>query len=193
MTDAIIVLGGGVALDGSLPEYPRSRVEKAVELYKNGRAPIVVMSGGHGYWIENKSRLTEAAAMKQYALTLGVPAEVILEEDVSSHTIANAYFTKKLFAEPRQWHRLTLVSSKDHLPRAEYLFKKIYGPMYDFECEASSFIRTGQARAKEPEHEKTSFERSKEYLETVKDGDDEAIKKLVLQLHPNDTMGRAIH
>jgi len=52
LKDAIIVLGGGIEPDGSLPDIPKLRITKGIELLNNGVALRIIMSGKWGFWLE---------------------------------------------------------------------------------------------------------------------------------------------
>ncbi len=188
MNHAIIVPGRGINPDGTLPDDPISRVKKAVELFKQGEAPIIIMSGGYSKHLVNIPQISEAQAMKALAVSLGVPEASIIEESKSTHTLANAYFTKKLFCEPNNWRSLIIVASDEHMPRIEYVFKKMFGDEYMFSTVNSDRVLSDEDYAKEIIHEQRSMELSKKYLEPVTNGDDETIKGLALSINPNDTM-----
>ena len=122
MADAIVVLGGRLNDDGTLRPVLRSRVEKAVELFKQGVAPVVIMSGKWTDQLKKDPVKTEARAMKEYAEELWVPEHAILVEEQSQNTIGNAYYTKKILAK-RAWKDIVVVTSDFHLKRSLYLFK----------------------------------------------------------------------
>jgi uncharacterized SAM-binding protein YcdF (DUF218 family) len=188
MKQAIIVPGRGINPDGTLPADPISRVKKAVELFQQDEAPIIIMSGGYSKHLVDIPQISEAQAMKTLAVSLGVPPESIIEESRSTHTLANAYFTKKLFCEPKGWRDLIIVASDEHMPRIEYVFRKMFGNEYNLTPVASERVLNDEDYAKELVHEQASMELSKNYLESVKDGDDETIKGLALSINPQDTM-----
>ena len=188
MKDAIIVLGRGIAKDGTLPPDPISRVKKAVELYNEGVAPRIIMSGGYSYHLVDTPDISEAKAMKDLAVSLGIPSEAIIEEDESLHTIGNAYFTKKVICEPNGWRNLTLIASDEHAPRVTYVFGMMFGPEYEIDIEMSDRVLNDDEYAKEVEHEAASLKMTKEYLASVDAGDDQRIRRIALELNPNDTM-----
>ncbi len=97
----------------------RRRVETGVRLWREGRAPLLVMSGGPA-----PSGHVEAEVMRELAVSLGVPREAIRVEDRSRDTIENVGFTLALLCrgETACEPRLLVVSSRFHLPRAEELF-----------------------------------------------------------------------
>ena len=184
MSDVIIVPGRGIAPDGSLPPDPMSRVEKAVELFKAGAAPVIVMSGAWTYHADIHPVKSEAMAMKNYAVSLGVPADSIIEESESKDTLGNMYFTKKRICEPRNWHSIIVVASEDHLPRIMYLCEKVYGPDYAFSFVQSPRVLDDAAYAREMAHEKQSFGLTKVALASLIPGDDATLWKLMVERHP---------
>lgn len=130
--DAIIILGCGVRKDGSLTVITQTRVDRGVELFKKGVAPKIVMTGHKDYWSRYTPAKTEARAMMDYAVSLGVSKRSILLEEKARTTLGNAYFTKKDVLEPRGWKNLAVVTSDFHVPRSDYIFRKVLGRAYTF-------------------------------------------------------------
>ena len=91
--DVVVVLGGGVEPDGSLPPVARTRVERAVELYERRVAPRLVLSGRCGLTSPDPD-VTEAAAMAAHAWTLGVPT--------ASRTTLEGFGTSKPESSPAE-------------------------------------------------------------------------------------------
>ncbi len=123
--EAIVVLGGMTVA----PIPPRAEVEATssvdrllygMRLARLGRAPLLVLSGGHTAL--GDSDLTEAASMRMLALECGIPPEAILLEKRSRNTYENAYYTRQLLAE-RGINRILLVTSAKHMPRAAAVFR----------------------------------------------------------------------
>ena len=182
--DAIIILGGGIELDGSLPKTPQLRVEKGVDLYKQGVAPYLVMSTKWSFLNEYIPPRTEAAAMKEYAITLGVPEKSILMEEKSTDTIGNAYFVKVDLLKPHKWKNIVVVTSEYHIARSRYLFHKICGSGYTIE-----FVSSNNGIPPKDLPEKVALQKkllalAKKLLDSVQEGDDETIKKLLYTKHP---------
>ena len=73
--DAIVVLGAA-QYDGRPSPVFRARLEHAVQLYADGVAPVLVVTGGKAAG----DRTTEAAAARRFAVSHGVPAEAIRVE-----------------------------------------------------------------------------------------------------------------
>jgi uncharacterized SAM-binding protein YcdF (DUF218 family) len=80
--DAIVVMGAA-QYDGRPSPIFAARLEHAVELYRAGVAPHLVVTGGKAHG----DRTTEAATARAFAMARGVPAEVILVEDQSRTTL----------------------------------------------------------------------------------------------------------
>ena len=68
--DAIIVLGASVYPDGTPSGILQDRLDDGIALYFAGAAPKIIMSGDNGTESYN-----ECWAMKQYAISQGVPSE----------------------------------------------------------------------------------------------------------------------
>ena len=117
--DAIVVLGFGPPVDAAGQPAPelRRRVDKAVELYRAGLAPVMIMTGGNTY-----KDFYESAVMKAYAVSLGVPAEAVIEERQAMDTIGNARYTARIMRE-KGLKRCLLVTSPFHLKRGKKLFE----------------------------------------------------------------------
>lgn len=181
--DAIVVLGGGVHPDGTLPPVARARVERAVELFESGVAPRIILSGRCGLSAPEPA-VTEAAAMAAYAAAFGVPRAALLEEDDAKDTLGNAYFTRLRFLEPNDWTSIRVVTSDFHLSRAAWVFRKILGPGYDVSFVSAPSAMTPRElidRALE-ECKITIF--LNEWLQAVEEADDHAIERLMVQEHP---------
>ncbi len=179
MKDVIVLLGGGINRDGSLPSEPRMRVEKAVELLNQGVAQFMIISGSHGFWARTPPR-TEAEAMAQHATSLGISRDRIVLEDVSRDTASNAILTKAILEE-RGWKDLTVVTSKVHVPRAEYVFKKVLGPSYSVDftdvIPRKPLFKLAGERAR--------VAVIKRWIDHVEAGDHEAVSDLLVKKHPS--------
>lgn len=117
--DTILVLGGGLKLPIEPRQYSQltsgsDRYWLAATLYKNNKAPELVLSGG------NVFEQTGMRAESYYAKTLlqawGVPEPAIRIEDASRTTAQNAVLSKsKLDGQDKV---ILLVTSAWHMPRA---------------------------------------------------------------------------
>ena len=109
--DAIVVLGAAVRSDGSPSPALEDRIRTGCRLYHEGRAPVLVMSGGPG-----AGGHREVDAMRRVALEAGVPDAAIVLDPDGVNTRATAINLKAL-ARERGWRRVLAVSHFYHLPR----------------------------------------------------------------------------
>jgi uncharacterized SAM-binding protein YcdF (DUF218 family) len=116
--DAILVLGHRPPLHAGVIEGElRARVDHGVELYRSGRAPLLVMSGG-----ESTPGVVEADVMAAHASSSGVPSDAILRERASRDTIENVRMSMALLrARLQRAPRVLLVTSDYHVDRAARL------------------------------------------------------------------------
>lgn len=128
--DVIVVLGGGINKDThSLPWGVEERVAKGVELYRDGMASKIIVSGG----ITHYAGEAESEVMAPYAEMLGVPAEDVIQEDRSKDTHTNAVYSAAIMQE-KGWHTAIVVTSDFHTARACRIFKKVTS---NIECVAA--------------------------------------------------------
>ncbi|NBD17195.1 MAG: YdcF family protein [Cyanobacteria bacterium] len=124
--EAIILLGGSTRV----PTPPRNTVEitesgdrvlYAAHLYKEGKAPLIIATGGRITWLQNAP--PEADSMKNLLIEIGVPESAIIEETQALNTYENALYTKKIL-EQRGIKQSLLVTSASHMPRSLRVFQK---------------------------------------------------------------------
>ena len=86
---AVLVPGLGPELpDIRLTPGGKKRCRMALEVFKKGLAPFLIVSGGHVH--PNKTPYCEAVEMKRYLVdSLGVAAEKVLIEPYARHTTTN--------------------------------------------------------------------------------------------------------
>ena len=109
---AVIVFGAGLRYDGSPTAVLRDRVQTAAGLYFAGKAGKLLMSGDNRVVEYN-----EPEAMRQYALSLGVPDEDIVLDYAGRRTYDTCYRARAIFGV----ERAILVTQGFHLPRALFL------------------------------------------------------------------------
>ncbi|MEC0094192.1 YdcF family protein [Paenibacillus macquariensis] len=120
--DCIMVFGNG-NLD---------RATKAIQLYKEGRAPIILFSGGDKWGERNE---IEAIAMKEFALEQGIPEEAIVVEILSNHTKENVLASILVLDRALGIHkikRIIAVSNSGHLRRCQLTLKTYMPNWIDF-------------------------------------------------------------
>jgi SanA protein len=107
-----IVLGAGLRRDGTPTPVLEDRVSAAARLYFEGKVEKLLMSGDNRFVEYN-----EPAAMREYAIQLGIPAEDIVLDYAGRRTYDTCYRAAAIF----QVKEAILVTQSFHLPRALYL------------------------------------------------------------------------
>jgi uncharacterized SAM-binding protein YcdF (DUF218 family)/glycosyltransferase involved in cell wall biosynthesis len=116
--DAIVVFAGGVGESGKAGGGAQERLARAVDLYKSGYAPNLILSSGYVYSFK------EAEVMRALALDQGVPASAVVLEQRATNTYQNVKFVDDILRE-RRWRRILLVSSPYHMRRALMVWRKV--------------------------------------------------------------------
>lgn len=115
--DAIVALSASVSASCTPNGHSLRRALLAARLYREGRAPLVLFSGG----LSGSPRCPVAEVMAGVARDAGVPAEAIRVETTSTSTSENAErsapILRSLGAE-----RVLLVTDKLHMRRAQACF-----------------------------------------------------------------------
>lgn len=110
--DAAIVLGAG-SYDGEVSPVFRERINHGIWLYQNGYVKKLILTGGYGGDNEN----SDSYAAKLYAVSQGVPEEVILLEEKSTITQENIQYAKSIM-DGEGYLTAILVSDPLHMKRA---------------------------------------------------------------------------
>ncbi len=125
--DCILVLGCRVRADGSLSDMLKDRLTRGIELYENGAAPKLIMSGDHG-----QKEYDEVNAMKAFAIKNSVPSSDIFMDHAGFSTYESLYRAKEVF----EADNIIIVTQEYHLYRALYIAEKLgikaYGVSSDY-------------------------------------------------------------
>lgn len=124
--EVIVVLGGGT----EAPSYPRPSVEingagdrvlYAARLYKEGKAPHLLLSGGYITWLSQRGS-TPAEEMANLMALMGIPHDALWLQTQSQNTYEDALYSSAMLRE-KGIKRIILVTSAQHMPRAVALFQ----------------------------------------------------------------------
>lgn len=118
-SDAILVLGAKSYKGNKYNPCLAARVEHAAELYKQGYADKIIMSGGD----DSEDGKNEASTMQDIAQKFQIPKNDILLENKSKSTFENIVFSSKLMKE-RNIKTVVIVTEPFHSPRAGLVAKK---------------------------------------------------------------------
>ena len=109
--DCILILGAGVV--GDKPTHMlEDRLLEGIDLYKNGVASKIIMSGDHG-----QIEYDEVNLMKKFAIDAGIGSKDIFMDHAGFSTYESLYRAKEIF----QVKKLIIVTQEYHLYRALYI------------------------------------------------------------------------
>ncbi|CAD6514200.1 YdcF family protein [Paraburkholderia sabiae] len=116
--DLAVVFGNALAENGTPKPILRARLDVASQCYRSGGCPTVLVSGS----IDGPG-LDEAAAMREYLLTQGVPDDRIVVDRAGDNTLATAR-NAVAYMRANDLSRVLLVTQYYHLARARYAFER---------------------------------------------------------------------
>jgi uncharacterized SAM-binding protein YcdF (DUF218 family) len=111
--DAIVVLGAAQYNGVPSPLFQR-RLDHAIQLYRDGIAPILIVTGGKGRELDVT---TEAEAAEAYAISRGVPKTAILAEDRGTNTLESLRSVGSILHD-HGLRSAVLVSNRTHMLRS---------------------------------------------------------------------------
>lgn len=136
--DVIIVAGCRVDPNGQPSLALQRRTRLAVELWSQGRAPVIVFTGGVGTFPPS-----EARAAADYATQQGLPPEAAVLEERSTSTEENARFAASLLQDLGLAHgRALLVTDGYHTFRARRVFAQRFAEVDAVGSQPSWSVRT---------------------------------------------------
>jgi uncharacterized SAM-binding protein YcdF (DUF218 family) len=117
--DAIVVFGARTYANGRPSTALADRVRTGCVLYREGLAPLLVLSGGPG-----EGDVHETEAMRRLAIEEGVPGAAIRLDPVGLDTRATAANTAAVVGLSGR-PRILAVSHRFHLPRVKMAYARI--------------------------------------------------------------------
>ena len=138
--DCIIVLGCQVRSDGTPSHMLSDRLDRGIELYKQGIAPKIIMSGDHG-----QTNYDEVNTMKQYAIAAGIPSEDIFMDHAGFSTYETVYRAKEIFGVKRA----VIVTQQYHLYRALYIANAFEMEVYGVSADYRTYSGQGKREIRE--------------------------------------------
>lgn len=125
--DCIIVLGCKVKDSGDPSDMLADRLIRGIDLYKQGAAPKIIMSGDHG-----TVEYDEVNTMKRIAIDAGIPSSDVFMDHAGFSTYESIYRAKEIF----EADKIIIVTQEYHLYRALYIAEKLgieaYGVNSDY-------------------------------------------------------------
>lgn len=125
-----VVLGNEVKPDGSLSNRLKARLDKALDLYREGYCAEILVSGGL-----NREGRNEADVMRDYLAKQGVPVEWVHADGQGNNTWMTARNAAQLMRR-RNLDSVIVVSQFFHLTRAALAFRQAgVAPVYTAHAE----------------------------------------------------------
>lgn len=123
--DAIVVLSGMINIvkstDGVYPEWgDPDRFYGGIELFKAGKSPKIIFTGGKMPW--DTTKLSEGELLKKFAIVNGIPdSSILLTENVEN----TAEEAKEVVRMLGKWKHILLVTSAFHMKRSKNQFESV--------------------------------------------------------------------
>ncbi len=114
--DCILVLGAGIKDEETPSDMLKDRLDVGIELYRQGMAPKLLLSGDNG-----QVEYNEIHVMLNYAKNAGVPAEDIFCDHAGFSTYDSMHRAGSIF----EAERVIVVTQEYHEYRALYIGKKL--------------------------------------------------------------------
>lgn len=114
--EAILVLGAYVLPNGIVSTMLNDRLTVGYELYKQGKAPKLLVSGDHG-----RKDYDEVNSMKNFLKNKGVPSQDIFMDHAGFSTYESVYRARDIF----RVHKVIIVTQEYHLMRAIYVARAL--------------------------------------------------------------------
>lgn len=180
MKTTLLVLSCGITEDGVLGDDAQASVRIAAKLWNQDAARLIIMCGRLSYKADFVPPVSEAQAMKDYALSLGVASNGILTEAESKDTLGNAVFARLNLLDPLSIEEVLIIPGPNHsTERLEFIFNKVFADDI-----AYSFIERSEEWPDQQHREQKSLETLKGWLDDVKDGDVMQIYQVMRAKHP---------
>jgi uncharacterized SAM-binding protein YcdF (DUF218 family) len=112
-----VLVMGAAQYDGRPSPAFKRRLDKALDLYEQGCASTIVVSGGK----REGDRFSEGEAGVRYLLSRGIPEPFLQSETQSTSSYQNLLLSKPLIAD----RTLTIVTDDLHAYRTQYLAKTL--------------------------------------------------------------------
>ena len=114
--DAILVLGAYVFPNGTVSTMLNDRLTAGYELYEQGKAPKLIVSGDHG-----RKDYDEVNSMKSFLKDKGVPNQDVFMDHAGFSTYESVYRARDIF----KVQKLIIVTQEYHLKRAVYVARAL--------------------------------------------------------------------
>ena len=150
--DCIVVLGCQVKDDGKPSDMLADRLRRGIELYNQGVAPKIIMSGDHG-----QKEYDEVNTMKRVAVDAGIPSSDVFMDHAGFSTYETLYRAKEIF----EADKIVVVTQKYHLYRTMYIAEKLGIEAYGVNADYHTYWGQSNREARE------ILARCKDFIKTI--------------------------
>ena len=150
--DCIVVLGCQVKDNGKPSDMLADRLRRGIELYNQGVAPKIIMSGDHG-----QKEYDEVNTMKQVAVDAGIPSNDIFMDHAGFSTYETLYRAKEIF----EADKIVVVTQEYHLYRTLYIAEKLGIEAYGVNADYHTYWGQSNREARE------ILARCKDFVKTI--------------------------
>src|SRR3989338_4665787 len=123
---AIVPFANFLNLDGSINRITKARLDLAISLFMEGMKMIIP---GADF---QKLGITLSQAMKDYAISKGIPEKSIIIEELSLDTLCQVFRTR-LICEKKGIKKLIWVTDQNHMPKVKFYVNFIFGSLEGME------------------------------------------------------------
>lgn len=120
----ILILGSYNDEQGVLSEIATSRLDKGISIYQNYLNSKIILTGGYGSHF-NSTKRPHSFYAKLHLIKNNIPVIDILDEVNSSHTLEDAFLSKKII-EKYVDKKIIIVTSDYHIPRVQFIFNLVF-------------------------------------------------------------------
>ena len=150
--DCIVVLGCQVKDDGKPSDMLADRLRRGIELYNQGVAPKIIMSGDHG-----QKEYDEVNTMKRVAVDAGIPSSDVFMDHAGFSTYETLYRAKEIF----EADKIIVVTQEYHLYRTLYIAEKLGIEAYGVNADYHTYWGQSNRDARE------ILARCKDFIKTI--------------------------
>lgn len=111
--EALVVLGARIHPDGRPFHMLVDRLDAALQLWRQGAAPRILLSGRGGGELDRD----EVAAMRRWLMDRGVPGDALVDDGYGLRTIDTMRRCRDVFG----FRRVVVVTNEFHLARSVFL------------------------------------------------------------------------
>jgi vancomycin permeability regulator SanA len=116
--EVAVVFGNTVNPDGQPSVRLQARLDKALELYRQGLFANIFVSGGIG-----SEGFDEALVMKQYLVERGVPESSVISDNHGNNTYQTAR-NVAFWMKVKGYHSVLSITQYTHIPRARLALRR---------------------------------------------------------------------